>query len=76
MGPFLPSPAKPLSDELEQFMQGSGDEGVILVSFGSVVGYNFGVNERILQVMAMAFSKLPQKVIWKLKLDGKFTDNK
>ncbi|XP_074623673.1 2-hydroxyacylsphingosine 1-beta-galactosyltransferase-like isoform X1 [Acropora palmata] len=69
VGPFLPSPAKPLSDELEQFMQGSGDEGVILVSFGSVVGYNFGVDERILQVMAEAFSKLPQKVIWKLKLD-------
>ena len=76
MGPFLPSPTKPLSDELEQFMQGSDDEGVILVSFGSIVGDAFGLDERVLQLMAEAFSKLPQKVIWKLKLDGKFTDNR
>jgi len=72
VGPFLPSPAKPLPNELEQFMQSAGDKGVILVSFGTVLGEYMGVNETLLQVMAEAFSKLPQKVIWKLKLDGTF----
>ena len=68
MGPFLPSPAKPLPNELDQFMQKAGDEGVILVSFGAVLG---GIEEASLQMMAKAFSKLPQKIIWRpLKLDG------
>ena len=57
-------------------MQRSGDEGVILVSFGSVVGDLFGINESVWQTMAEAFAKVPQKVIWKLKLDGKFTDDR
>jgi len=70
VGPFLPSPAKPLPNELEKFMQSAGDDGVILVSFGTVLGEHIGFNESILQVMAEAFSKLPQKVIWKLKLEG------
>ncbi|KAL9988799.1 hypothetical protein ACROYT_G003287 [Oculina patagonica] len=64
VGPFLPNPPKPLPDELEQYMKKTGDEGVILVSFGTVLG---GINETSLKMMAEAFSKLPQKVIWKLK---------
>ncbi|XP_078356215.1 LOW QUALITY PROTEIN: UDP-glucuronosyltransferase 2B20-like, partial [Oculina patagonica] len=67
VGPFLPSPPKPLPDELDQFMQKAGDEGVILVSFGTVVG---GIDEASLKMMAEAFSKLPQKIIWKLKQEG------
>ena len=63
VGLFLPSPAKPLPNKLEQFMQSTGDEGVILVSFGTVLGEHMGFNESMLQVMAEAFSKLPQKVI-------------
>jgi len=53
-------------------VQSAGDEGVILVSFGSVVGEYTGISESLLQVMAEAFSTLPQKVVWKLKLAGKF----
>ena len=30
------------------------------------------LNESLLQRMADAFSKLPQKVIWKMKLEGMF----
>ena len=67
MGPFLPSPAKPLPNELDQFMQEAGGEGVILVSFGTIVG---DLDEKLLQMMAEAFSKLPQRIIWKLKLEG------
>jgi len=65
VGPFLPSPPKPLPDELDQFMQEAGDEGVILVSFGTVVGE---LDESLLQMMTEAFSKLSQKIIWKLTL--------
>jgi len=72
VGPLLPSPAKPLPNELEQFMQSAGDEGVILVSFGTIMGESSGVSESLLQVMAEAFSKLPQKVIWKLKLESTY----
>ena len=74
VGPFLPSPAKPLPNELEQFMQKAGDEGVILVSFGTVLGEHVGFNESLLHIMADAFSKLPQKVIWKQKLEGTFRE--
>lgn len=71
VGPFLPSPPKPLPDELEQFVQSAGDEGVILVSFGTIMGVYRTIEEKMLQMMAKAFSKLPQKVIWKLKLEGR-----
>jgi len=48
-------------------MQEAGDEGVILVSFGTVVGE---LDESLLQMMTEAFSKLSQKIIWKLTLKG------
>lgn len=64
VGPLLASPAKSLPDELDQFAQKAGDEGVILVSFGTVVG---GMSDSLLKIMAETFSKLPQKIIWKLK---------
>ena len=60
----MASPAQPLSEELEEFMQSAGDDGVILVSFGTVLG---SLDENVLQMMATAFSRLPQKVIWKIK---------
>ena len=48
-------------------MQEAGGEGVILVSFGTIVG---DLDEKLLQMMAETFSKLPQRIIWKLKLEG------
>ena len=60
----MASPAQPLSEELEEFMQSAGDDGVILVSFGTILS---SVDDNVLQTMATAFSKLPQKVIWKIK---------
>ena len=62
VGPLLTSPPKPVSAELETFMQSSEDSGVILVSFGSLLN----VDNAILSVMVNAFAKLPQKIIWKL----------
>ena len=45
-----------------------------MVSFGSVLGDAAGLNESLLQGMADAFSKLPQKIIWKVKLEGNFIE--
>ena len=73
VGPFQPTPAKPLPDELEQFMRTAGDEGVILVSFGSLLEEITGLEETLLRMMADAFSKVPQKIIWKLKSGGRST---
>ena len=48
-------------------MQSSGNNGVILVSFGSTVSSSTKrVDKAVLTVMADAFAKLPQKIIWKL----------
>jgi len=71
VGPFLASPAKPLPSDLDQFMKETGGDGVILVSFGTVLE---GMKEASLQMMAKAFSKLPQTIIWKLNLEGTSTE--
>ena len=63
VGPLLSSPAKPLPDDLQRFVMGSGDEGVILVSFGSILSE---IDDRTIEKMAAAFSNLPQRVVWKL----------
>ncbi|KAJ7334572.1 hypothetical protein OS493_014896 [Desmophyllum pertusum] len=63
VGPLLTSPSKPLPAELEEFMQSSGDNGVIVVAFGTALTT---LNRDILAVMASAFAKFPQKFIWKL----------
>ena len=63
VGPLLSSPAETLSEELEQFVRGSGDEGVVLVSFGSILGE---ISDQTISTMADVFSTLPQRVIWKL----------
>lgn len=62
VGPLLSSPAKPLPDELGEFVRESGDQGVILVSFGSVLGE---IDDQTIATMADVFSNLPQRVIWK-----------
>ena len=63
VGPLLAAPAKPLHDELEEFMQRSGSEGVILVSFGTILG---NIDEKLLALLADALSRVPYQVIWKL----------
>lgn len=42
------------------------------MSFGTVVGEMTGMDEEVLNVMAETFSKLQEKVIWKLKFKGRF----
>ena len=63
VGPLLTSPSKPLPRKLEEFMQSSGDDGVVVAAFGTILGT---LDKDILAVMARAFAQFPQKFVWKL----------
>ncbi|XP_008049631.1 UDP-glucuronosyltransferase 2B17-like isoform X1 [Carlito syrichta] len=74
--PFLPNfdfvgglhckPAKPLLKEMEDFVQSSGENGVVVFSLGSMVS---SLTEERTNVIASALAQVPQKVIW--RFDGK-----
>ncbi|XP_070688386.1 UDP glucuronosyltransferase 5 family, polypeptide C1 [Pempheris klunzingeri] len=64
MGGFQCKPVKALPEHLEQFVQSSGEHGVILMSLGTFVSE---LPADITDKIAAAFSKLPQKVIWRHK---------
>ncbi|XP_047422670.1 UDP-glucuronosyltransferase 2B9-like isoform X2 [Sciurus carolinensis] len=62
-------PAKPLPKEMEDFVQSSGENGVVVFSLGSLVGT---LNEERANVIASALAQIPQKVLW--RFDGKKPD--
>ncbi|XP_061670591.1 UDP-glucuronosyltransferase 2A2-like [Syngnathoides biaculeatus] len=64
MGGFQCKPAKPLPENLEEFVQSSGAHGVILMSLGTLIGE---LPDDLADEIAAAFGKLPQKVIWRYK---------
>lgn len=51
-----------LPPDLEQFVAGSGDAGVIVVSFGTLVRH-FGPHWT--RLFTAAFARLPQRVVWR-----------
>jgi len=53
----------PLSQEFEEFVTNSS-HGFIIVSFGSNVG---ALSEEKVNMLAAAFGKLRQRVVWRLK---------
>ncbi|XP_072044167.1 UDP-glucuronosyltransferase 2C1-like [Amphiura filiformis] len=53
---------KPLSKELEEFIQGSGDHGLIIFSLGSMIS---SLGDHVNSIIANTFRQLPQRVIWK-----------
>ncbi|XP_040822702.1 UDP-glucuronosyltransferase 2B14-like isoform X1 [Ochotona curzoniae] len=59
-------PAKPLPKDMEDFVQSSGEEGVVVFSLGSMVSK---MTEERANVIASALAQLPQKVLW--RFDGK-----
>ncbi|XP_041042317.1 UDP-glucuronosyltransferase 2A1-like isoform X1 [Carcharodon carcharias] len=69
--PFLPNfmfvgglhcrPAKPLSQELEEFVQSSGEHGIVVFSLGSIVK---NLTAEKADVIAEALGQIPQKVLW------------
>ncbi|XP_047436760.1 UDP-glucuronosyltransferase 2C1-like [Mugil cephalus] len=62
IGGFQCKPAKPLPQHLEEFVQGSGEHGVIIMSLGTFIGE---LPADLANEIAAVFAKLPQKVIWK-----------
>ncbi|XP_036951299.1 UDP-glucuronosyltransferase 2C1-like isoform X2 [Acanthopagrus latus] len=62
MGGFQCKPAEPLPEHLEEFVQSSGEHGVILMSMGTFVSE---LPADLTNEMAAAFARLPQKVIWR-----------
>ncbi|DAA28630.1 TPA: UDP glucuronosyltransferase 2B10-like isoform 2 [Bos taurus] len=62
-------PAKPLPKEMEEFVQSSGENGIVVFSLGSMVS---NMSEDRAKVIASAFAQIPQKVLW--RYDGKKPD--
>ena len=55
----------PLPPDLVDFINSAGGNGFIIASFGSYV--QTIISKAKIDVLAMAFGKLKQNVIWKLK---------
>ncbi|XP_059131156.1 UDP-glucuronosyltransferase 2B17-like isoform X3 [Peromyscus eremicus] len=62
-------PAKPLPKEMEDFVQSSGEHGVVVFTLGSVVR---NMTEEMANAIAWALAQIPQKVLW--RFDGKTPD--
>ncbi|XP_036390524.1 UDP-glucuronosyltransferase 2C1-like isoform X1 [Megalops cyprinoides] len=62
VGGFQCKPSKPLPQDLEDFVQSSGEHGVIIMSLGAFVGE---LPRDLTEEIAAAFSQLPQKIIWR-----------
>ncbi|KAL6473162.1 hypothetical protein MHYP_G00193500 [Metynnis hypsauchen] len=62
MGGFQCKPAKPLPEDLEAFVQSSGEHGFIIMSLGTMVD---SLPADKVHEIAAVFAKLPQKVIWR-----------
>ncbi|XP_023052291.1 UDP-glucuronosyltransferase 2B9-like isoform X3 [Piliocolobus tephrosceles] len=69
VGGLLCKPAKPLPKEMEEFVQSSGENGVVVFSLGSVVA---NMKEERANVIASALAQIPQKVLW--RFDGNKPD--
>ncbi|XP_040925648.1 UDP glucuronosyltransferase 5 family, polypeptide G1 [Betta splendens] len=62
IGGFQCKAPRPLSAELEAFMQSSEEHGVVVMSLGTFVS---ALTPEVTEAIAAAFAELPQKVIWK-----------
>ncbi|XP_072051501.1 UDP-glucuronosyltransferase 2C1-like [Amphiura filiformis] len=49
--------------DLEEFVQGSGDHGIIIFTLGSMVGSL--ADHRKTEIIAKVFSRIPQRIIWR-----------
>ncbi|RXN28589.1 UDP-glucuronosyltransferase 2C1-like protein [Labeo rohita] len=70
--PFLPNfkyvgglhctPAKPLPEDMEEFVQSSGDDGIVVFTLGSLVDK---MPKETSNKIASALAQIPQKVLWR-----------
>ncbi|XP_051539723.1 UDP-glucuronosyltransferase 2C1-like [Myxocyprinus asiaticus] len=63
IGGFQCCPSKPLPAELEEFMQSSGEHGVVVMSLGTLIG---AFPKELMEAIATAFARIPQKVVWRV----------
>ncbi|KAM9440742.1 UDP-glucuronosyltransferase 2A1-like [Clarias gariepinus] len=54
-------PAKPLPKEMEDYVQSSGDDGIVVFSLGSMIK---NLSKARLNDITPALGKIPQKVVW------------
>ncbi|XP_072037321.1 UDP-glucuronosyltransferase 2B7-like [Amphiura filiformis] len=66
IGGLTTKPSNPLEKKFEDFMQSSGDDGVLLFTMGTTTQ---GANKEFANIFAKAFAQVPHKVIWKLSGD-------
>ncbi|XP_060637374.2 UDP-glucuronosyltransferase 2A1-like isoform X2 [Anolis sagrei] len=57
-------PAKPLPKKMEEFVQSSGEDGIVVFSLGSMIK---NLTDEKSNMVALALSQLPQKVVWRYK---------
>ncbi|XP_055290304.1 UDP-glucuronosyltransferase 2B17-like [Moschus berezovskii] len=62
-------PAKPLPKEMEEFVQSSGENGIVVFTLGSMIS---NLTQEKVNVIASALAQIPQNVL--LKHDGKKPD--
>ncbi|XP_056278010.1 UDP-glucuronosyltransferase 2A2-like [Pseudoliparis swirei] len=62
IGGFQGKPSKPLSSDLEAFVQSSGEHGVIVMTLGTLLS---DLGPELSEIIASAFANLPQKVMWR-----------
>ncbi|XP_029019108.2 UDP-glucuronosyltransferase 2A1-like isoform X4 [Betta splendens] len=55
-------PAKPLPDDMEEFVQSSGDNGIVVFSLGSIIN---NITTDKANLIASSLAQIPQKVLWK-----------
>ncbi|XP_043304391.1 UDP-glucuronosyltransferase 2B4-like isoform X2 [Cervus canadensis] len=55
-------PAKPLPKEMEEFVQSSGENGIVVFTLGSMVT---NMTEERANMIASALAQIPQKVLWR-----------
>ncbi|XP_059192348.1 UDP glucuronosyltransferase 2 family, polypeptide B3 isoform X1 [Centropristis striata] len=70
--PFLPNfkfvggihcrPAKPLPKDMEEFVQSSGDAGIVVFTLGSFIK---NITSERANMIASALAQIPQKVLWR-----------
>ncbi|XP_051280047.1 UDP-glucuronosyltransferase 2B20-like [Dicentrarchus labrax] len=62
IGGFQCKPSNPLPSDLEEFVQSSGEHGVVVMTLGTLLG---DLGPEISEIIASAFANLPQKVVWR-----------
>ncbi|XP_030593196.1 UDP-glucuronosyltransferase 2A1-like isoform X2 [Archocentrus centrarchus] len=72
--PFLPNfkfvgglhcrPAKPLPEDMDEFVQSSGDDGIVVFTLGSMIN---NITKEKANMIASALAQIPQKVLWRYR---------